>query len=259
MANKNSRAILILIMTALTTYSCSSFTDKNRQSNAPGGHTAQISPDWHGTYSGFLPCADCDRIETELTLNDDFTYVLVNNYMKGEESFTDTVLGKFTWKGSRIKLLGIPKNERSAWFKVEEGQVRYLDMKGRIVKGELENHYIMKKNGNPLVEDRKWQIVEIYGKPVEGTAENYYMIFNSREGRVSAKVNCNILNYSYKIKNELQVRFGQGLSTLMACPDNLEDEFKEVLELADNLSTDGKYLSLNKARMAPLARFILAE
>jgi len=45
----------------------------------------------------------------------------------------------------------------------------------------------------------------------------------------------------------------------MACPDNLEDEFKEILELADNLSTDGKYLSLNKARMAPLARLILAE
>lgn len=259
MTNRNFRTILVLFMAASIIYSCNNHSGKTRQAHASDGRSTQISPGWHGTYSGFLPCADCDRIETELTLNDDFTYVLVNSYLKGEESFTDTLLGKFTLKGSRIKLQGIPKNEGPPWFKVEEGQVRYLDMKGRIIKGELENHYIMRKNGNPLVEDRKWQIVEIYGKPVEGTADNYYMIFNSREGRISAKVNCNILNYSYKIKNELQVRFGQGMSTLMACPDNLEDEFKEILELADNLSTDGKYLSLNKARMAPLARLILAE
>jgi len=47
---------------------------------------------------------------------------------------------------------------------------------------------------------------------------------------------------------------------LMACPDqNLEKELLNVLGEADNLSTDGEYLSLNKARMAPLARFELVK
>jgi len=37
----------------------------------------------------------------------------------------------------------------------------------------------------------------------------------------------------------------------------IEEELKKVIEMADNysLSEDGKYLSLNRARMAPLARF----
>lgn len=38
-------------------------------------------------------------------------------------------------------------------------------------------------------------------------------------------------------------------------PDDLEQKFIQVLDQADNLSTDGETLSLNKARMAPLARF----
>ena len=63
----------------------------------------------------------------------------------------------------------------------------------------------------------------------------------------------------YRITNELAIHFEQGISTLMACPDNTEDEYVKVLNTVDNLSTDGKRLTLNKARMAPLAVFELAE
>ena len=42
----------------------------------------------------------------------------------------------------------------------------------------------------------------------------------------------------------------------MACPDmSMENQFIEVLGRADNYSILGDKLSLNKARMAPLARF----
>ena len=64
---------------------------------------------------------------------------------------------------------------------------------------------------------------------------------------------------TYKIKNELQLKIDAGISTLMACPDNLEQEFSEVLFLADNLSVDAKTLTLNTGRMTPLARFELVE
>ena len=45
---------------------------------------------------------------------------------------------------------------------------------------------------------------------------------------------------------------------MMACLNmEIENELKRALEMADNysLTADGKYLSLNRARMAPLARF----
>lgn len=257
MKRKNLNLTAVLLTTFMIMYSCGTTTGKKNR--VPDNDTSRIALDWQGAYSGNLPCADCDRIETELTLNDDMTYELISTYLKGLDTHADTLKGEFTWQGNNVKLKGIPENERSSLFKVEENQVRYLDLDGNVITGDLEYYYIMKKNGNPLVENKKWQIVEIFGKEIESNPENYYLIFDSKEGRASAKVNCNILNYSYKIRNEFQVRFDHGISTLMACPDDLEDEFKQVIEVADNLSTDGKYLSLNKARMAPLARFILAE
>lgn len=43
---------------------------------------------------------------------------------------------------------------------------------------------------------------------------------------------------------------------MMACPDmQTEQEFSKVLEMEDYYSLNGKIMTLNKARMAPLAKF----
>ncbi len=250
----------MVIAGSMIMWSCSNSGSRSGRAGVPDMHTSEISLDWHGSYSGNLPCADCERIESELTLNDDLSYMLVSIYHKGAETLADTIAGSFHWEGSKIMLEGIPPHERSPWFRVEEGQVRCLDMEGEVITGELENFYILRKEGNPLVENRRWQLVEINGRPVEGTPDTHFLLFDPSEGMAAAKADCNVMMFSYKIRNELQVRFGQGLSTLMACPDNdLEEQLVSVLLEADNLSTDGTFLTLNKARMAPLARFILAE
>jgi heat shock protein HslJ len=47
---------------------------------------------------------------------------------------------------------------------------------------------------------------------------------------------------------------------MMACPDmELQDRFMKALEMADNYTIAENVLSLNKARMAPLAKFALSE
>ncbi len=74
-----------------------------------------------------------------------------------------------------------------------------------------------------------------------------------------AKAGCNMLGFGYKIKNEIQVRLEGGISTRMACPGHLEKDYIQALSETDNLACDGQTLSLQKARMAPLARFVLAE
>ena len=117
----------------------------------------------------------------------------------------------------------------------------------------------MRKNGNPTIEDKRWQLTELFGKPVKGTPESHYIIFHSKERRVEAKANCNIMLRNYTIKNEFRLKIEQGISTMMACPDDMEKELAQVLDQADNCSSDGKTLSLNKARMAPLARFELVQ
>lgn len=257
---QNIKTIMVIAVALLTINACTN-TSKKSDESAVDMHSSQISLDWAGTYSGVTPCADCEGIETELTLSADDTYKLVTTYLGTEEennSFTKE--GNFSWvdDGNSVKLDGFQEGEGSALYKVEENRVRHLDLEGNIIEGELANHYILAKEGNPAVEDKKWQLVELNGKAVEGDAENYYIIFHSEDNRVEAKANCNVLAYNYKIKNEFRVELEQGISTLMACPEgSIEDEYREVLNTVDNLSTDGETLTLNKARMAPMARFVL--
>lgn len=220
-------------------------------------HTSQISLDWQGSYSGILPCASCPGIETELTLTSDHDYILTRKYI--DHDGTDTENGKFTWEGNRIKLSNIKAGEASPYYKVEEGRIRQLDLKGKEITGELAQNYVLTKNGNPNVEDKRWKIIELYGKPIEGNAQTHYIIFHSKDGKLEAKSGCNSIQNSYKIKNQYRLEITPGISTLMACPDNTERELLKALAEADNLTFSETNLSLNKARMAPLARFELVN
>ncbi|HZH67805.1 MAG TPA: copper resistance protein NlpE N-terminal domain-containing protein [Chitinophagales bacterium] len=258
------KLITILFASAMTVYSCSN-TEKDSYDETvgmvSGDFDAKTSLDWAGTYSGTLPCADCEGIETELTLKEDGTYILTSKYLNNDDDFVDVAEGPFSWEGNLVKLGGMVDENSSPYYKVEENQLKHLDLKGNEVTGELASHYILSKNGNAEVEDVTWQLVELNGQPLIGTEETHYMIFHSKEGKVEAKANCNNLNVPYKITNTYQVNFDfeKGASTLMDCSDNTEQELIEVLMTVDNLTYDGKSLSLNKAKMMPLARFEIVD
>ena len=111
------------------------------------------------------------------------------------------------------------------------------------------------------ITEKRWKLIEISGKPVvsDGTAPREAFIILKNEGRrVTGNGGCNTLNGTFEIGQGNRIKFSQMASTMMACLNmETEDGLKKALEMADNysLSADGKYLSLNKARMAPLARF----
>ena len=255
--------LTVLAAIALFVAASCSGNKKSNESTAAEAvdmHTSEISLDWAGIYSGVLPCASCEGIETELTLNDDGTYELSMEYLGVEDDKAIVYSGPFSWdeNGSVITLSGIGEGEASPYYRVEENQVRHLDLEGNIIEGDLATFYVLTKEGNPVVEDQKWQLVELNGKVVEGDADTHYIIFHSADNRMEAKADCNVLQYNYRIKHQLMLEVEQGLSTLMACPEgSVEDEYREVLNTVDNLSCDGETLTLNKARMAPLAVFKL--
>lgn len=110
------------------------------------------------------------------------------------------------------------------------------------------------------IENKRWKLVQLNGKKIDAASDTHYLVLHSDNKRAEAKAGCNNLNLGYELKNELQIKFSEGMSTRMACPDgNIEQEYLEVLTSVDNLTTDGKTLSLNKARMAPLAVFELVD
>lgn len=96
-----------------------------------------------GTYQGVLPCADCEGIQFELTLNADKTYELKQTYLGKKETLADTFKGNYSLQDNIIKLDGL--KDMSNLFEMEINQLRYLDAEGNEVTGELADKYILKK------------------------------------------------------------------------------------------------------------------
>jgi heat shock protein HslJ len=225
----------------------------------PDSHTAQNSLDWEGTYWGILPCADCSGIETEISLHHDFTYLRINTYLGKANSFNDTIRGIFNWFGNKIKLENLSLNQYQQWIKVEENQVRVLDSSGNEITGSLSSHYVLKKNGNAAIENRKWIIIEINGKPTEYNLGAYYLIFHSKEKRIEAKANCNNISIPYKIKNQELLETGHGMSTLMGCPDDTERNFLNALSAVTHITIEQNFLIFYKDDLVPLIKCKLEE
>lgn len=120
-------------------------TDSNAILSAiDSSHTAQNSLDWEGTYSGILPCADCEGMETEIMLHKDNSYMLSVKY-QGKDAKSFKSKGKFTWvDGSTIQLEAAKEGTPTFYF-VGENSLTQLDMKGKKIEGALAAKYILGK------------------------------------------------------------------------------------------------------------------
>ena len=111
------------------------------------------------------------------------------------------------------------------------------------------------------ITEKYWKLIEINGKQVEATtSREAFITLKNENQRVNGNGGCNTLNGTYEITPGNRIKFSQMATTMMACLNmEIEEGLKKALEMADNysLSEDGKFLSLNRARMAPLARFEL--
>lgn len=228
----------------------------------PLGDTSENALDWNGQYKGMLPCADCEGIETVLTLKSTGNYTRSVVYKgKSEDRIIDT--GAFSWDASGSIITLSLKDDGTQSYKVGENQLWHLDQNGERITGDLENMYILYKNKMDYsLENKTWVLTELMGQPVS-SSENQkvaVLMFNSEEAMVSGNNSCNQIGGSYELMDGNRIKIGNMRSTMMACPDmNLADRFNQVLEKIDNYTVIDGMLQLNKARMAPLAKFKLKE
>jgi len=238
-------------------------------------HNAMNSLDYQGTYKGNLPCADCEALETTITLAAD-SYTKETVYKgKSREVFKET--GKYTWNasGNTITLSG---SEAPNQYFVGENMLFHLDADGKRIEVDLASKYQLsrieisepiapaqkaepktKEVAKVELKNSKWRLVKLYGKTIEKNKDSkreHGITFNT-DGRFSAFAGCNSMAGSYELQEEVsRIKFSKVASTMMACEDmETEQELAKVLEMADNYNFDGKTLKLNKARMATLAEF----
>ena len=115
---------------------------------------------------------------------------------------------------------------------------------------------IVKTSGQ--IEETYWKLVELREKEVVFSENNRepYIILRVEKNRVQGFGGCNLLMGSYELKEGGRIRFSKMASTMMACPQMEEEQtLFRILEEVDHYTIKEGVLSLNKARMAPLARF----
>lgn len=228
---------------------------------ADTAHNSRNALDWPGTYTGTLPCADCEGIRTTVTLRDDGTFDRELVYLgKSDKPFLQT--GQFSWNAAGSAVTLVPDDGTAQMYQVGENQLFHLDQAGNRISGDLAAQYVLRQSvHDPRIEDRKWRLVEVMGQPIEpstGGPEAFILLESSRS-RASGNNSCNNFFGGYDIEPGQRIRFAANMgATRMACPGiTTEASFMEALRKSDNYAVKDNQLSLNRARMAPLLRFEL--
>ncbi|RPD93294.1 META domain-containing protein [Aureibaculum marinum] len=222
-------------------------------------HNSMNSLDWNGTYQATLPCADCEGIKTVLTLNNDLTFIKKYKYLsKLDTIFEDK--GSFSWNKTG-QIITLNNNNHEQYF-VGENRIWKLDENGNKISGNLAEMYILKKDIAQLT-DRHWNLIELNGKKIEYNKkagnQPYIILRPDEENKVYGNAGCNRFFGSFELKEGNGITFSQMGATKMYCSSmEIEDQFLKVLNTADNYSINGDTMTLNKARMAPLAKFEVA-
>jgi len=110
------------------------------------------------------------------------------------------------------------------------------------------------------ISEKYWKLVELDGQQLSGSAtmKEPHIIFKSEDNSVTGSGGCNSFHGSFELKEGSRITLSKITTTRMACPDmGVEDRFLKMLETVDNYNLTENTLVLNKARMAPLARFEL--
>lgn len=115
---------IILITLTILLVGCSSLSEK------------AIS----GTFKGTLPCADCQKIDAELILNKDKTYLYRTVFFKNKEQHLFIEKGTYIWnKPNFIHLRSGTPNSHSTLpdilFKVSDSYVEMCDSNGHVPNG----------------------------------------------------------------------------------------------------------------------------
>lgn len=109
--------------------------------------TSQNALDYAGVYNGKIPCADCEGIKIKLVINDNKTYQKYSVYL-GKSTDTLSEKGEFSWNATGTSIYLTAENGGKQGYVVRENALVVLDQEGNIIRGELEDLYILTKTIN---------------------------------------------------------------------------------------------------------------
>lgn len=104
-----------------------------------------------------------------------------------------------------------------------------------------------------------WKLTELNGQLLPADSQfthEPYLILQYSDSTIKGNGGCNGFGGHFEWKAPNRVSFSRIISTMMACEKiQMENEYFKMLATADSYYVVGDTLILNRARMAPLARF----
>lgn len=88
-----------------------------------------------GVFKGTLPCADCEKIEAELTLNPDNSYEYHTVYYKRGQEYPFTDKGKYSWDKQNPNVVRLENSENLAVL-ISESHAELCGPDGKPVQGK---------------------------------------------------------------------------------------------------------------------------
>ncbi|MDR3217473.1 MAG: META domain-containing protein [Dysgonamonadaceae bacterium] len=118
------------------------------------------------------------------------------------------------------------------------------------------------ESGDNALLEKYWKLDQIMGKDVATLTprppKDAFLTFKAEEKRLVGNLGCNTFSAEYELMPGNRIRISNAINTEMMCMTmTVEDEMKQVLATADSYSVHNDTLVLNRARMAPLARFVV--
>lgn len=213
-----------------------------------------VAQELTGTYRGVLPCADCEGIETVLTLARDGTFTSTSRYL-GRSASVVRDQGTFSRDdgGAAISLFG---RER-ARYRVDGDKLVRLTLAGAPISGSLAAHYVLTKAPDEIA-GRDWKLTELLGSPVKSLKQPVILTFDAQGHRVSGFSGCNRLSGTYVLDAAAsRISFSELVMTQRACSEGMDVEsgLSEVLRDADGYAMKGGQLELYRSGGRLLARF----
>ena len=288
---KKYTLLLLLVFIA----SCQKQTQNDAKTNDTHSisSNAKSTLDYVGTYKGILPCADCQGLDTEISINENGTFSIKTKYEgKGDKTFE--LKGNFAWnKTGNMIILSDVKNAPNKYL-VGKNILTQLDISGKKITGDLADDYILSKqptdtttietteenkhstvnlnnkmeattvikNVNPAVgrftlAETKWRLVSLNKKTVAHKGKKvYFLKLNSKDARFTAYAGCNSIAGNYVMPSSDKLDFSEVIMTRMACLDmTLEDKFGAMLVQVISYKLDKETLTFFGEKKKELARF----
>ena len=108
---------------------------------------------------------------------------------------------------------------------------------------------------------KSWNLIELLGNPVSINEHNVaHLIFTAEDSLFSGSTGCNRISGTYQITAPGRITFSQAVSTRMMCIDmDTENKFLDAINTTDSYLVRNDTLTLSRARMVPLARFVAVQ